>query len=170
MKEAQMEIKPSAVTKKYLVGNIPVSILGLFIGILVAITMNILAGCLLFLMVWGTLYKEVELYFTKTLLFESDKLVLKVACFRFSLNEDSFINIDDMSGGVVYINPKPSLNIYRRSIFWGRLFKNKIKLNVVTRQNFEEMKKTARTISETFGIRFIDDYEFEEPVFGKFWR
>lgn len=81
----------------------------------------------------------------------------------FKLNcQKTFLRIDNMFV-LSPINAKfPTLNIYRNEdSILGKIFKNKIKLYVVTQNNLIAAKEEAKIISEMFNIPVYSDYDFE---------
>lgn len=110
-----------------------------------------------------SIYQMIDLWVNKTIFIEGDTVFIRCWGIKFKLStERSFLVIENM----LVLNPinakHPTLNIYRNpSYFFGRLFKNKIKLYTITKDNIEESKKEAQKISEMFGVVFKDVYEFD---------
>lgn len=107
-------------------------------------------------------YQIIELFFDKVIVKKSNSLFVKFVGISFPVSiENSYLVIEDTinlsTNGIKY----PTLNIHRNeNSFLNRLFKNKIKLHFVKNSDSEKIKTEAKLISETFGIRFIDDYDF----------
>lgn len=137
---------------------------GLFIAIAIyAFNKNRLLSVLLMcISIRMSIYQMIDLWVDKTFFIENGKVYVKCWGVKFRVNrERSFLRIDNMLV-LSPINAKfPTLNIYRNpSCLLCKVFKNRIKLYTVTKDNIEDVRKEAHRISEMLGIPFKDVYRF----------
>ena len=110
-----------------------------------------------------SIYQMLDLWFDKKIVLKNSKMYIQCGGVKFKLNcQKTFLRIDNMFV-LSPINAKfPTLNIYRNEdSILGKIFKNKIKLYVVTQNNLIAAKEEAKIISEMFNIPVYSDYDFE---------
>lgn len=107
-------------------------------------------------------YQTIELLFDKVIVKKSDSLYVKFVGISLPINiENSYLVFENTINLSTKRTKQSTLNIYRNEKgFLNRLFKNTIKLHIVKGCDSEKIKAEAKLISETCGIRFIDDFDF----------
>lgn len=109
------------------------------------------------------IYQMIDLWAGKTFIIDGEKLYIKCWGIKFKLDKErSFLRIDNM-WVLSNINAKhPTLNIHRNpTSWWGRIFKNQIKLYPVDKYNIKKAEPEAQDIADRLGIKFHDIYTNE---------
>lgn len=119
--------------------------------------------------VWGSvivlqscrfyIYQVMDLLFQKKIVVSEENVYVELLWIKFEVASKGFLRIDDMLILSTTSVKSPTLNIYRNpSGLLGKIFKNKIKLSAVNKDNYEKTLQYATLISNSMNIEFKNSY------------